>query len=234
MDRSRGSAINDRQSRGFTLIELLVVVAIIAVLVAILLPSLAAAREQARSVICGSHLKQIGWVWLLYVEEHDGKFCNQPWLWWHYLLASKSAVAAEDLLPCPSMYAYGFYDSYEPGFYQNYYPGDYRGGWRIGYPSSYSPPWLDGGYGYNMVLAQGPRQRISSFPNPGGTGLQAECGSFYWWNRANGHVSWFDPGPWYSDRHRPGEGQVVFMDGHVAFVKTPYPNKPPNDLRDPK
>src|SRR5690554_4373938 len=45
---------------GFTLIEVLVVVAIIALLVAILLPSLARAREQARGAACLSNLQQQG------------------------------------------------------------------------------------------------------------------------------------------------------------------------------
>ena len=44
----------------FTLIEVLVVVAIIALLVAVLLPSLARAREQAKAILCLSHLKQQG------------------------------------------------------------------------------------------------------------------------------------------------------------------------------
>ena len=48
-----------RARTGFTLIELLVVVAIISLLVAILLPSLARAREQAKNAACMAHIKNI-------------------------------------------------------------------------------------------------------------------------------------------------------------------------------
>jgi prepilin-type N-terminal cleavage/methylation domain-containing protein/prepilin-type processing-associated H-X9-DG protein len=55
--------------RAFTLIEILVVVAVIAVLIAIILPSLSRAREQARSVVCRSNQKQLMNGMMLYVQD---------------------------------------------------------------------------------------------------------------------------------------------------------------------
>ncbi|HEY3332746.1 MAG TPA: DUF1559 domain-containing protein [Capsulimonadaceae bacterium] len=56
---------------GFTLIELLVVIAVIAILVAILFPVFAAAREKARQSACSSNLKQIGLSVLQYCQDYD-------------------------------------------------------------------------------------------------------------------------------------------------------------------
>ena len=58
---------------GFTLIELLVVVAIIAILAAMLLPSLAKARDRGRSAVCQGNLKQQGLAFSFYAE--DGADC---------------------------------------------------------------------------------------------------------------------------------------------------------------
>ncbi len=63
-----------RAVRAFTLIEVLVVVAIIALLVAVLFPTLRAAREQSRRVDCGSNLHQIGVALVTYATDHRSQF----------------------------------------------------------------------------------------------------------------------------------------------------------------
>ncbi|MGD2109585.1 MAG: prepilin-type N-terminal cleavage/methylation domain-containing protein [Phycisphaerae bacterium] len=58
--------------RGFTLVELLVVMAIIALLMALLAPSLGAARQQAKQVMCACRLKQWGVAFNCYEAENRG------------------------------------------------------------------------------------------------------------------------------------------------------------------
>jgi prepilin-type N-terminal cleavage/methylation domain-containing protein len=70
--------------RAFTLVELLVVISIIAVLLAILIPSLKRAKEKAAQVTCTAHLKQIGAAMGLYAIDYRDLF---PDCWttggWH-------------------------------------------------------------------------------------------------------------------------------------------------------
>lgn len=60
-----------RRATGFTLIEVLVVVAIIALVIVILLPSLSRAREQVRGVACRSNMRQLGTGMYYYIADHQ-------------------------------------------------------------------------------------------------------------------------------------------------------------------
>ena len=59
------------RTKGFTLIELLVVIAIIALLMAVILPSLRAAKELASGAVCVSNQRQLCLAWLSYAEDND-------------------------------------------------------------------------------------------------------------------------------------------------------------------
>jgi prepilin-type N-terminal cleavage/methylation domain-containing protein len=61
-------------SKGFTLIELLVVISIVALLLAILGPSLSKTRELVEDTICKSNLKQWAIIYSLYTQDNEGSF----------------------------------------------------------------------------------------------------------------------------------------------------------------
>ena len=101
-----------RQAATFTLVELLVVISIIALLLAILIPSMARACENARSVVCRSNLSQWGRMMLMYTnensgflpyedrgEEHLGRVCwfdAMDWTW-------TTTEAPEGVKACPTV-----------------------------------------------------------------------------------------------------------------------------------
>jgi prepilin-type N-terminal cleavage/methylation domain-containing protein/prepilin-type processing-associated H-X9-DG protein len=76
--------------RAFTLVELLIVIAIIALLVSILLPTLSRARRLAKRTVCASNLRSVNLAVMLYTDAHRDAYpaAEDPvsrspfyWLW---------------------------------------------------------------------------------------------------------------------------------------------------------
>ncbi len=74
MDSKKKAALRGFDGHGFTLVELLVAIAIVAALMAVLLPSLAKSRQAALRVQCGSGLRQVGLGTLMYANDFAGAF----------------------------------------------------------------------------------------------------------------------------------------------------------------
>jgi prepilin-type N-terminal cleavage/methylation domain-containing protein len=82
------------KKRAFTLVELLVVISIIAILLAVLLPSLNSAREQAKRITCAAQQKQCGSGFFMYAQSNidklplcrfmSGQFNNTNNPFWSY------------------------------------------------------------------------------------------------------------------------------------------------------
>ncbi|MCD4831261.1 MAG: type II secretion system GspH family protein [Anaerohalosphaeraceae bacterium] len=103
----------NRGKGGFTLVELLVVISIIAMLLAILMPSLQQARDQAKRILCASNMKQINLLLQMYAEDYSGKL--PP-----YTIAELSNVEKNYAPkgPYASYFAYDF-DGKDPAWTDN-------------------------------------------------------------------------------------------------------------------
>ncbi len=111
------------KSAGFTIIELLVVISIVALLMAILVPSLQNSRQQAQAALCGSNIKQLTVGLFMYESEnqtfphgfHDSltpppggypgnhMYDRMGWWWFNYISNySRRDKGKKNVLWCPS------------------------------------------------------------------------------------------------------------------------------------
>jgi len=72
LDEIKGDIMKNK--KGFTLVELLVVVSIIALLLAIMMPAMKRAKEQANCIVCKSNLRNYGLAGAMYLQENNNAF----------------------------------------------------------------------------------------------------------------------------------------------------------------
>jgi prepilin-type N-terminal cleavage/methylation domain-containing protein/prepilin-type processing-associated H-X9-DG protein len=210
--------------QAFTLVELLVVVAIIAILMAILLPALQVARERARSVKCMNNTRNLGQAFMNYTLAYDEYMPvhHADYILWPVEL--KSLLKDTEVFWCPSATKATKWDGKPFGPFDRRFPYGINdwGYWEV--IDQTNGDMGIGGWGY-----PGWRRKISTLRNP------AEMIAFLDSNATGNFDSCVDPnmpdlpgeGPGY--RHNLG-ANVVFADGHSQWfsvrdlVGAPYVN----------
>ena len=206
--------------------ELLVVIAIIAILAALILPVLAAAKAKARRTVCTNNLRQIGLDIHLYSGDFQDTAPQSAWtsnsltMYMDGNTAFKKLLEVQsvsNLFKCP---ADTFYFTFSANTGPVYVPQSLH----AQAVSEYSSYGFNGGqktiFGTNTIGIAG--QKLSSIKNPVKTVLVAEMPAYMPW-------SWHQPmsrTPLFND----ARDIVSFVDGHVNYIKIYWNAGTPGDF----
>jgi prepilin-type N-terminal cleavage/methylation domain-containing protein/prepilin-type processing-associated H-X9-DG protein len=236
MDRSIEMTPNCKNRNGFTLLELLVVVAIIAILIALLLPAISRAKDKTKQTVCKNNLQQISLGIHMYLDDQNNgspgntNAANYPILsWTDYrglikdYIGVKGAASPQDMVfACPA-------DSFFCDM-----SGHGRG--LVRQPMHEQSDHAFTSYAYNAAQFTTPSRtnappttnyygiagrRLESVPHSTTTVLIAEMPAF-------APYSWHEPKrPFSKDNatFNDAKNMVSFVDGHVSYLKIFYNGK---------
>jgi prepilin-type N-terminal cleavage/methylation domain-containing protein/prepilin-type processing-associated H-X9-DG protein len=200
--------------KGFTLIELLVVISIIALLLAILMPSLSKAKQQARRLICSSNMRQMGIALKTYLMDNRDHLpdsschISDPDKYW---IAILSKYLGEDLLfQCPSDESKNFIDWNKPFDTQ---PADARwSSFALNALLDSQCPRYNGRYN-DVKAIRKPQYCIYVSESPSSWTSEDHVHPEWWFyniDLAKGKVAW--------DRHSK-RSNYLFADGHAELLE---------------
>jgi prepilin-type N-terminal cleavage/methylation domain-containing protein/prepilin-type processing-associated H-X9-DG protein len=224
--------------RGFTLVELLCVIGVVAILLGLLLPTIAGAREAANRTKCQSNLHQLALAFLMYANENDGRFPRPAQVGvplaedWIYYQASRDITGGvlahyagerfnENLYRCPSDDVDN-HMTIVTGGVTNQVTQKYRFSYSTN--EQICRMWAGGRPTLRLSQVRNPSDKILLVDESEQT-VDDGCWA---WQLSLGGGSEADPRNRLSTRHDPkyrrsanpklGRGNAAFADGHVAFI----------------
>ncbi|MEI3038537.1 MAG: type II secretion system protein [Victivallales bacterium] len=191
----------------FTLLELLITIATIAILVAILLPSLHKVRGKGRQASCISAQKQYVTAYLQYTLDNDDFVCSvvdnnsNPETYWFYKLLPYTASSTNSKLHCPSVKNWSFWEGkFGIALYDSLLPA---------YRSEYIPVRTNMIRQASQLLILGDNDRGTEIS----TAYPGYC--FSVWGKVDGNISSLT----LSSKNHDGFINSTLFDGHIASYR---------------
>ena len=200
----------------FTLLELMVVVAVIAILVSILLPSIGRARAQSRTLVCASNMRQQGILIKTQLMDHSNTYVTQ----------ATGDIDGSESYHGPSYYNTGKLNPTEAGSNSGVYQVRLSYHYQLPVEASICSESFqaDGlsrqyerDYAFNMRLhttiystQKYNKVKESELTKASETVLVSESGK-YWINGDTAHR--------ISVKHKGGKLNLLFADGHITSSK---------------